>query len=301
MTNNPLTALTAGADEKAIRIGDIKINLTNDLTVKRIYENHPTYDFIYWNIIGEILAENGVSDAQLVDVGANIGDTIAHFRRFSAGRAIGVEAQEHFHALMQKNLGHDPKVEAICALVCPDEKKGDVSLVGGSATGGTVLTPGAGNYQGRTISCGTLMDMTDGTVVFKTDTDGFDDSILADLMNAVAEGHRKPAIISFEGPTNQQMHDQNYDGYIAVIRDMCDRGYRILMLSNIGQPLAYVGTDADQAAWHMRSLTDAMRFGMQYSYYFDFIAVAPELTCETFKFEDRAMRDRVWTNIYKKG
>lgn len=281
-----------------LMIGDIEIHLPKDRSLFGIYQRHPTYDFVYWNVIGGILAENGIKDAELIDVGANIGDTIAHFRRFSQGTAYGVEAQQHFFRLLEKNMAPVANVKAFHALVCPDDKVGDVNLVGGGATGMTTLTPGAGTFKGKTISCAKLVDMTSGPYVFKTDTDGFDDSILADLITALDTGRTDPTIISFEGPTSAQMLDADYDGFIDVIRKICGKGYQLLILSNIGSMLGFPGTDAAQAEWHLRSLTQALRAKIGYCHYFDFIAVAPGLSCKTCDLTD--MDSTIWTDIYRR-
>lgn len=280
-----------------ISIGDIQLTLPKAINLANIYKARPTYDYIYWNIIRAVLAENDIKDASLIDVGANIGDTIAHFRRFSNGPAIGVEPHDEYFELFKKNMAPVANVSAIKALVCPPDRIRDVSLTVGGGTGGTTLAPGAGTYKDATISTGQLLDMTVGHVLFKTDTDGFDQVILEDLITQMKQRNRKPAIISFEGPTEAQMRDNDYETFLAMTKKFCALGYRILMLNNIGAPIANVGDDYDRLEWHMSNLTRCLVAGIGSFPYFDFIAVAPSLTCETFTFN--ADQDQtIWTDIH---
>ena len=108
-----------------LRIGDIDLALPDDNTLLKILSRHPTYDYVHWNIIRALLAENGIRNPELIDVGANVGDTIAHFRRFSAGRAIGVEAYPPYYSLLTQNLANVSGIDTVNALVCrPTRRSG---------------------------------------------------------------------------------------------------------------------------------------------------------------------------------
>lgn len=85
-----------------------------------------------------------MENPSLIDDGANIGDTIAHFHRFSRGPAIGVEPHDEYFELLQRNLASVENITAIKALVCPPANIGDVTLAIGSGTGATLFTPGKG-------------------------------------------------------------------------------------------------------------------------------------------------------------
>lgn len=280
-----------------IQIGDISITLPIENKLIGIYEKRPTYDFVYWNIIRAVLAENGIKDPSLIDVGANIGDTIAHFRRFSNGPAIGVEPHDEYFDLLEENLRPVANVTAIKALVCPPARVDDVSLAIGGGTGGTLIENGAGTYKDATISTASLLAMTTGPLVFKTDTDGFDQIILADLLLDMEKAKRTPEIISFEGPTDQQMRAGDYADYLTVIKSMCALGYQFLMLSNIGAPMAYPGSDYDKIAWQLNISTLNMSARLGLIPYYDFIAVAPDLACTTFAFKEGHDKT-IWTDIY---
>lgn len=294
---SPNKICSANGDNPLIKIGDIDIHLPKVNKLLTIYENRPTYDYLYWNFIHAVLNENGIDDASLIDVGANIGDTIAHFRRLNDGPAIGVEPHDEYFALLQKNMGPVANVTTLQALVCPPERINDVTLSVNNGTGGTTLAPGAGTYRDATISTGELLAMTSGHCVFKTDTDGFDQIIIDDLISQMNARDQLVDIIAFEGPTQQQMRNRDYAQFLDVTENLCDLGYRILMLNNIGAPMAYPESDFKRIAWHMNMLTITMSAGIGNCPYFDFIAVAPNLTCDIFNFENSLGAD-IWKNVH---
>uniref|UniRef100_UPI00404821C4 hypothetical protein n=1 Tax=Yoonia sp. TaxID=2212373 RepID=UPI00404821C4 len=277
-----------------LKIGTIDIALPRVNKLVDIYARRPTYDYLYWNIIRAILAENGVSNPTLIDVGANIGDTIAHFRRFSTGPAIGVEPDDEYFDLLAQNMSPVANVTAIKALVCPDNLMGDVSLMVKNGTGGTVVTQGAGTYHGPTLSVGALLARTSGPLVFKTDTDGFDQVILGGLLAEMRGGHPLIDIIAFEGPTQQQMGESDYNDFLTVVEKICALGYRIIMLSNVGAPLAYPMSDFEQIRWQMNALTRNLAAGIAATPYFDFIAVRPDLSSDCLQLTDTT----IWTDIH---
>ena len=161
----------------------------------------------------------------------------------------------------------------------------------------TTLSEEAGDYDGQTVSCADLLKRTTGPYVFKTDTDGFDSVILSDLLSAMATGLRGPAVLSSEGPNESQMRAGDYAGFRAAMRRLCHAGYHVLILTNIGSVVGYAGTDADRLDWHLRALTRSLNAGIGYCPYFDFIAVGPDLTCDTFAFRDKD--SVIFTDIHR--
>lgn len=280
-----------------LKIGDIELALPEDQKLKHILSRHPTYDYVHWNIIRALFSENGIRNPQLIDVGANIGDTIAHFRRFSAGRAVGVEAHPPYFQLLTQNLKDQSDVVALNALVCPRDAARHVTLVAGESTGMTTLSSDGGTYGGKTVDCAELLRRMTGPYIFKTDTDGFDAMIMGDLMSALAAGLRGPSVVSCEGPNESQMRAGDYARFRAAMRQMCHAGYHVLILTNVGSVIGYVGTDADKLDWHLRALTRALNAGIGYCPYFDFIAAGPDLTCDTFAF--RHADSTIFTDVHK--
>lgn len=71
--------------DQTLGIGDAAVALPPEHRLPRIMQKHPQYDYLYWNLIRVVLADNGIADGPLIDIGANVGDTICHFRRVSNG------------------------------------------------------------------------------------------------------------------------------------------------------------------------------------------------------------------------
>lgn len=239
--------------------------------------------FQYWNIIRAVLAENGLTRPQLVDIGANIGDSIAHFRRFSDGPVLGIEANAMFFEYMQRNTAAMHDVDLRHALVAPPKLKGRVTLQTDGSTGRSTLD-GGDAYTGETLSTHALITACKPPFMIKSDTDGFDGTIIGALTTQMAAQDTWAAIVTFEGPRLDQMATGDYKEHMAALRSLQSHGYKVLILNNLGQPLAYVGCNFAATQWHMRSLDKAAKDGRAPCHYFDFICVAPALRCQSFDF-----------------
>lgn len=95
----------------------------------------PTYDYVPWNIIAAVTEEVGLRGICLIDVGANVGDSLAHFRRFSNAPVICIEPSPEFFAILEKNSQQFRDVTLINKLLVPDDLRGRVSFQSGSQTG----------------------------------------------------------------------------------------------------------------------------------------------------------------------
>ncbi|MFB9139012.1 FkbM family methyltransferase [Maritalea porphyrae] len=272
------------SDTNRITIGRATLRLPDDHTLREIYLAHPSYDFVHWNIISSLVAENGLSNIGLIDVGANVGDSIAHFRRRHLGRIIAIEPDEVFRGFCQENCNQFNDVSVLQSLVCPQEYQGAVSFEKIVQTGRTVLGDGE-VYRGSYISVSQLLKRIPGPLVFKTDTDGFDAEILCELVNCIEQGDGRVKVISFEGPTEEQMNSGSFGQFLDPIKRLQAFGYRVLILSNLGFPVAFPGRDFGQVDWHLNRLHIESKYGRASCHYFDFVAIAPDLKCTTCNFD----------------
>lgn len=282
---------TASTGTGSVRIGHHVLDLPETHKLAQILEKNPRYDFQYWNIIRAVLAENGLTGPQLIDIGANIGDSIAHFRRFSDGPVLGIEADALYFDCMQRNTAAMGDVTLRHALVAPERLKGRVSLHVDNGTGRSTLDDGAA-YAGDTLSTRALITACTVPFVIKSDTDGFDGTLIGALTRQMAAQDKWAALVTFEGPRIDQMETGDHKTHVAALRTLQDHGYKVLILTNTGLPLAYVGCNFAATQWHMRSLIRAIQDGRAPCPYFDFICVAPTLGCQSFDFT-RDILDRL--------
>lgn len=131
----------------------------------------------------------------------------------------------------------------------------------------------------------------------KSDTDGFDGYIIADLAKEIKVSSRLVELISFEGPGEKQIPSGDYEEYLSAMNYLMSMGYKILILTNIGFPVANVGNDFEQIVWHMNNLQLQHCAGRAMCHYFDFIAVSPKLSTEVFNFDGKT-RNRIFDELY---
>ena len=172
-------------NEVIVNIGYSKIKVTDG----HIYcsEDLPrTYDYMPWDIIGVTLKESTLSNLTLIDIGANVGDSVAHFRRHSDADVICIEPSELFYSFLKENIKNNfINVKAIQALFSPDDLIGKIALLSGSQTGTTNLADTGNAWTGEYITFRDLIFDDQKNYIVKTDTDGFDKEILQSLLELI--------------------------------------------------------------------------------------------------------------------
>lgn len=271
-----------------LQIGSTRLELPASHNLPEIMRQHPRYDFGYWNLIREILAENDLLGAASVDIGANIGDSIAHFRRFSQGLAWGIEPVSDYFGFLKVNTAGFDNVWLSQALVAPAALSKKVRLSSGGGTGGTSLDAGD-PYEGKTISPEEILAGLDDDFIVKSDTDGFDGQIIQGMADAMIATGKTARIVTFEGPTQAQMKSGDFADYSRALTTLQTMGYRIQILTNLGIPVAYVGASVAAMDWQMRALHGSFVAGRPMCHYFDFICVAPGLSLQTFDFTEKTL------------
>jgi len=114
-----------------------------------------------------------------VDVGANIGDTLAALAPQAGDRLLAIEADPTFFDYLQRNWGNDPRVtlrQEFCGAAC-----GETRVVIREQNGSATITPAE---HGRPMRCATLDALTrdtpfaSGVGLLKIDTDGHEFEVL---------------------------------------------------------------------------------------------------------------------------
>lgn len=238
-----------------------------------LYPHLPaTYDYVPWNVIRNIIDHAGISAPTLIDVGANVGDSLAHFRRFSDGKAICIEPANNFFEVLSRNAQLFSNVELINSLLVPDDLIGKVSFSGNEQTGATRSTNGdVEAWRGSYITFGQILSRESGPVIIKTDTDGFD----ADIVGAALpylKGQADIPLVYFEGPSEDQMRASDVEKYVSVCEELISAGYGLLFLTNVGMPYIYTqATGGASAAFS--ALETGYQRGMALCHYYDIIAI----------------------------
>lgn len=147
----------------------------------RILKEFPHYE-------GEIarLAEfllNTEGRLVMVDVGANVGDTVALIPSRNRGRFLCIEGNPNFFKLLQKNFGKLPNVSCVNALVTDSigpSQGAEFIEAGGTAR----VADGPPSHSATKMSRSTVDDILSANASFPTpnflkiDTDGYDLKVL---------------------------------------------------------------------------------------------------------------------------
>jgi len=202
--------------------------LSHELLILR--KVNPTYD----TALPRICAWVRSVEARLscIDVGANIGDTIALIASEVDGQFMAVEASDKFFALLEHNYRNHPNVQCVRA-VCGENGGDSVSIVTHQGTGFVSKSEVGGT---QTCSLDELLKRYtgfEGANVLKCDTDGYDYKV---LRGAVGLLRRSQPVVYFElnPPELLRQHEQ----LLSIFPLFEAAGYkRCLLYDNVGFPV----------------------------------------------------------------
>jgi FkbM family methyltransferase len=213
---------------------NLLIPLTHNLPIyRRLY---PDYSAQVARIAAHVKSE--YPDLTFVDVGANVGDTVALLREMAHFPILCIEGNERFFRLLQANAAHLPDVDLECAFV--GDVTGEVGATIAEQSGTSRLVQN--RVSGATIQTKTLADIVRAYPRFssfkmcKLDTDGFDCRIL----NSELElwDRLKPVILFEYDPHYFVQHG---DDGLATLDHLRQIGYRTaLVYENTGEYLLSV-------------------------------------------------------------
>lgn len=234
-------------------IGGIKISLPREHLLPEYQRDHPLYDRFLPHM-ARFLRTDGV----VVDVGANVGDTVAAMVSANPGaRYICVEPDPMFFSHLEANIAQiegqraGAHIEPVCALIGCAITAADLTGGGGSrhaCPGETAAIP--------TVTLDRLLadrDIRDHVRMIKSDVDGFD----YDVLDSAAETIRQHApLLYFEcqcDSTSQR------SGFAATLSRLEGLGYcDWSVFDNFGALLLRTGDLATVSqlidyAWQQRS------------------------------------------------
>jgi len=269
---------------KKISIGEISISIPDGHQLAEMYAACPTYDFLPWKTIRKILLVNDLLHVDMIDIGANIGDGVAHYRGFSKGKIVCVEADKNFFEILKENTNQFQDIVTVNKLACPSHLVQKVKFSSGSRTGATtVVEKYEDAWRGDSITTEAILDQVRDNFVFKTDTDGFDAEIVKDLDRVLSARIERPSVVFFEGADSQQMLAKQYLPFVEATALLQRRGYEVLILTNYGIPFVYAGTSPSV----VRSAFDGLALGYKMKraccHYFDLMAVREDLITDSIR------------------
>ncbi len=240
----------------------IRVPLSHDLGWNR--GHFPGYTDNLRRLAAFVRARDGA--LRMIDVGANVGDTYLLVRPAPGDRFLLIEGAERYARLLERNVGGDPGVVCVQALLAdrPSEQSGAMVYEGGNAR---LDARGAGSARLETLDRVLARHPAFGPAnLIKVDVEGFDGRVLRGARELLA---RDGPVVMFEH--HPRLIDAIGDDAEAVFGELADLGYGPLVVyDNFG---ALLGTLAPRDAAAVRGLTAAAR--ERDGYYHD-LAAFPE-------------------------
>lgn len=204
-----------------IAIGNqtIKIPLSHQL--REIVKLYPEYNYNLPRIVKYL--EDKINDLKVIDIGANVGDTVAFIRNFSEVPILCIDGEDNFLSILKQNIAQYRNVSVCKALVGAENKTENIKLVSGKGT--AFIEKSSQPVTVRTLE-NILEEFSDfkNSKILKSDTDGFDTIILrasADFLKRVQP------ILFFE--FDPYLISRNNDDPFAFIDFLKQCGYSYLI------------------------------------------------------------------------
>jgi len=202
----------------------IKVPLSHQL--KSNIEAFPDYNFNLPRIIKYL--NDKTHNVSVIDIGANIGDTVAFIKNYSDVPILCIDGEEEYIKILKSNTAKYNNVSVCHSLVGNETKESNLNIV---LERGTAFV----ETGGKTTMIRTLENILEGfpdfkqSKVLKVDTDGFDTLILRGCSNYLKSV--KPVLfLEFDPYLITKNNDDPFD-FITYLKT-CGYFYFIFYMNN---------------------------------------------------------------------
>lgn len=164
---------------RSVRIGGFELLVNSESEIPRLYEENPTYSTQVGRLAKAVSEK--YPDAILLDIGANVGDTVATVRRHSDIPVICVEGEPRAFELLVHNITQFAGVVAHNVYLGERSERVPVRIEKQSWNATLVPDILKGSQEVELISLDDFLDgiANNGSVrILKVDTEGFDARIM---------------------------------------------------------------------------------------------------------------------------
>jgi FkbM family methyltransferase len=218
---------------KKIAIGEFKLTAHVDHSLDIYLSEYPDYSRNFPRIAHQILKDN--PDAAIIDIGANIGDTVALLRKYNvANHVICVEGDEAYYSLLQENAQQFSDVTLLKYYLSDkkDKKAYQVEKKDGTAR---IVESLNSSIQSSIITLDEINDTTGLGVVriIKIDTDGFDCKIIRGSLKTI-DKFRPVLFFEYDYDLSKKQNEAPLD----VLLMLREHGYNgIIYFDNFGKTI----------------------------------------------------------------
>ncbi len=213
-----------------LNIGNQVIKVPFSHQLRTNVKVYPDYNFNLPRIIQYI--SKHTSNLHVIDIGANIGDTVAFIKNYSNAPILCIDGEKKYFRILKSNVAQYKNVSACNALVGEKNEEANVSMKMDRGT--AVVVEAADKIMIRTLE-NILDEFPDfkHAKVLKIDTDGYDTLILRGCTNLLKT--IKPVLFLEYDP---YLITQNNDDPFQFIDYLKDCGYAYLIFyTNTGDLL----------------------------------------------------------------
>lgn len=222
-----------------IECGDFRLRAPAHHALASLKKRQPLRDE-FVGVTARLLSER-YPDSTLVDIGANIGDTVALMATHSRNPIVAVEPSDLFHRYLVENCAQIPNSVEVLKIVVGDGKDLEARLEHFAGTARILQDQGAGNRM--ETRC--LAEVApEGTRFIKLDTDGFDFGILLSNL-AWVETHKPAVLLEVELPS-----ETSFQQAMELFQKLVDGGFtRFVVWDDAGYLL--LSTDSMNVLEHL--------------------------------------------------
>lgn len=225
---------------KQVRVEKYLLWANGEHVIERLLNTHKYYSRNLARLAKYI--EHKYTTYSIIDVGANIGDTVALVRSAGVNQHIySIEGEPTYFKMLQTNLEQFENVTAYEAFL---GEKNETQTIATEVSLGTARLSQQSNRQIKVQKLSSLVETNHikNIKLLKTDTDGFDFKILRGSFDLI---QRDKPVLFFEYDATY-LEEQGEDG-TAMFKQLQDLGYHKLMYyDNFGKFL--IGINAHDTA-----------------------------------------------------
>lgn len=207
---------------------EMTIPLSHNLPI--YLNDYPLYDQLPKRLSKFIHSRHG--RVQCIDVGANVGDTVAAFRLNHNDTFLAIEPNPNFRKYLDLNWGSDPQIKILPFICSSKEIHGNFSIHEIHGTASIKESDHGSDMESKTLDQITT-EYTDFITpnIIKVDTDGHDFEVVMGASHFLTK-HRPALLFECDSFSNK-----NYvPDCIALLKSLSDFGYNQFMVyDNFGQ------------------------------------------------------------------
>jgi FkbM family methyltransferase len=196
-------ALKGSRREKMVQVGHYRLSMPGNNPLLNVYKSHPDFNTHFSKLAKAVFQK--YAGMTVVDVGANVGDTIALLKSAIDAPVIGIEGDDISFEFLEKNTKQFSGVQIIRTFLGEQAKeiKAELSKAGWNTT----IIPN--KNAKKIIAMRTLDEVLSGTSfdhplvkLLKIDAEGFDTIILRGSYQIIDQYH--PVLFFEYNPENMQ-------------------------------------------------------------------------------------------------